>query len=480
MKPLLNEQHRNIDGLFNKYEAILDVSRTILTTGEVFKVEGLLIVCRGPMSQIRELCEIHLPGGKIALAEVVAFSEEDVKLMPLESVEGIVPGCKVYSRGLPLEIKMGPELLGRVLSATGEPLDNRLLNFFHKKLPVVNKPPDILKRKRIKEILPVGIKAIDGLLTVGKGQRLGIFSGTGVGKSTLLSMITRNASADINVVALIGERGRELLDFIERDLGEEGLKKSVIVVATADSPPMARVRCLYVATSIAEYFRDEGKDVLLMVDSITRMAMAQREIGASLREPPTMKGYPPSVFSMLPSLLERAGTSQTGSITAFYNVLIEGDDEEDPIVDALRGVVDGHIFLSRQLANQSYYPAIDVTKSLSRLMKDIVDEDHEIAGAKTKEWVAHYQSVKDLLQVGAYVRGENSVVDEAISKQPDIENFLKQGTYEVSDFLKTKEALYTIVFGANKARALLSKDSRAGGTGEHAPRTTVPAGLLHR
>jgi flagellum-specific ATP synthase len=354
--------------------------------------------------------------------------------MPLGEVRGISPGMRVINTRRKLEVSVGSEVLGRILSGDGEPLDGRGPLVTTLTYPVDRHPPSAYERKRIQEVMVTGIRAIDGLLTVGKGQRIGIFSGSGVGKSTLLGMIARNTLADINVIALIGERGREVREFIERDLGEEGLKRSVVVVVTSDEPPMLRIRGAYVATAIAEYFRDQGLDVMFMMDSITRFAMAQREVGLAVGEVPATKGYTPSVFSLLPKLLERTGTSSRGSITAFYTVLVEGDDVNEPISDTVRGILDGHIVLSRSLAQKNHYPAIDVLASVSRLMVDVASEEHRLLAAKVKELLATYREAEDLIRIGAYVRGSDPRIDEALLRISAIESFLKQGIFEKVSF----------------------------------------------
>lgn len=444
------DQDEKSGGLFDKYQLAIEDCELIRTEGEVVKVKGLLIYSVGPIARIGELCEIVLPNGEISKCEVVGFDKNFVNLLALDNVEGIVPGSKVYAHGKPLTVSVGDGLMGRILDGLGNPIDGQTLSFSNQKKSILNKPPDVLKRNKIEHPIQTGIKAIDGLLTVGQGQRIGVFSGTGVGKSTVLSMIARETNADLNVICLVGERGREVREFIERDLGEEGLKRSIIVVATTDVPALTRVRSLYVATTIAEHFRDQGKNVMLMVDSVTRFAMAQREIGSLLGEPPTIKAYCPSVFSMLAQLLERSGNSSKGSITAFYTVLVEGDDMDDPIADAVRGVLDGHIVLSRRLATMNHYPAIDITQSISRLMPYIIEEEHYLAASKIKEWVAHYRTVEDLLNIGTYVKGENLTVDEAISKIDEINQLVKQGILESIDFESTKKSVIAMVFGSKK------------------------------
>ena len=408
--------------------------------GKVSKVVGLTIESKGPDASLGELCKIYTKDGKRILAEVVGFKDEDVVLMPLEDATGLRPGCEVVSTGRIVDVGVGEALKGRVLDGLGRPIDGKPF-IPEKRYPIVNESPHPLKRKRIKEPLPVGIRAIDGFITLGKGQRIGIFAGSGVGKSVLMGMIARNTYADINVIALIGERGREVREFIERDLGEEGLKRSVVVVSTSDQPALVRVKSLLTATAIAEYFRDQGYDVMLMVDSLTRWAMAQREVGLSIGEPPTTRGYPPSVFAGLPKILERAGNSDVGSITAIYTVLVEADDFNEPISDTVRSIVDGHVMLSRALAEANHYPAIDVLASISRLMTEVVSEDHYRAAAKLKDLMATYRSSKDLIDVGAYKKGSNPKIDMAIDMMDEINSFLRQGMYEKADYESTVERL---------------------------------------
>jgi flagellum-specific ATP synthase len=414
--------------------------------GKVSEVVGLLIKVEGLDVFIGEICEIRLNDqGKSALTEVVGFVKKTVLLMPLDEVAGIKPGCLVYPTGKPLTIKVNKELLGHTLDGLGKiidgsPIDEDKLESYS----VQQKSPDPFKRRPIKQIISTGIRAIDGLLTVGEGQRLGIFAGSGVGKSTLLGMIAKYCAADVIVIGLIGERGREVRDFIEKDLGPEGYRKAVVVCATSDKPPLVRLKGAYVATAVAEYFRDQGKKVVLMMDSVTRFAMAQREIGLSVGEPPTTKGYPPSVFANLPKLLERSGTSEKGSITAFYTVLVEGDDMNEPIADAVRGILDGHIVLSRKIGSQNHYPAIDIQNSLSRLMKSIVPEQQTKAAGELRENLAVYADAKDLLDVGAYKPGTNAVIDYAVSLHHPIDNFLCQQVEEFSPYEETQKRLISL------------------------------------
>lgn len=395
--------------------------------GKVARVAGLTVESKGPVTSVGDVCYIHIAkSGRKVKAEVVGFRDEDVLLMPFHSVQDISPGSFVETTGHPLEIKVGHELLGKILNADGQPFNGDSLPQGLRTFSVDNSPPNPLERPRIHEPIHLGVRALDSLLTVGKGQRVGIFAGSGVGKSTLLGMVARNTNADLNVIALIGERGREVRDFIERDLGEEGLKKSIVVVATSDRPALMRIKGAMVATAIAEYFREQGLDVLLMMDSVTRVAMAQREIGLAVGEPPTTKGYTPSVFAMLPKLLERSGTNANGSITAFYTVLVDGDDFEEPISDAVRGILDGHYILDRKLANKGQYPAIDVLRSVSRVMTDITTPEHRQAAERFRELLSTYTESEDLIHIGAYKKGSAPAIDEAIAYYPVIQRFLKQ------------------------------------------------------
>ncbi|MCM1272234.1 MAG: flagellar protein export ATPase FliI [Clostridium sp.] len=394
--------------------------------GKVTKVVGLTIESVGPPCKLGDLCEIRSKDGSSQVkAEVVGFRDSSVLLMPFDSVDGVGLGSTVRNTGEVLKVAVGPELLGRVLDGIGRPMDEGEI-VCKNAYPIDAMSPDPLKRKLISEILPLGVKAVDGLLTVGKGQRIGIFAGSGVGKSTLLGMFARNTKADINVIALIGERGREVGEFIERDLGEEGLARSVLVIATSDKPALIRNKAAKTATAIAEYFRDQGKDVLLMMDSLTRFSMAQREIGLASGEPPVTRGYPPSVYAELPKLLERAGNTYTGSITGLYTVLVDGDDFNEPITDTARGILDGHIVLSRKLGHKNHYPAIDVLQSISRCMSSITDKEHKTVAGKLKNVLAVYGDAEDLINIGAYKSGSNPEIDYAISKIGKVNEFLLQ------------------------------------------------------
>lgn len=431
---------------FSKYNRILENKDFIRYSGKVSQVVGLTVESIGPAVNLNELCEIfNLRDNNPVLAEVVGFKDNIVSLMPLGSLEGIGPGSPVIATGKKMYVPVGYGLLGRVLDGLGKPMDDFGQLEDGVLYPVYNEPPDPLTRKLIKTPLPIGIKAIDGLLTIGRGQRIGIFAGSGVGKSTLMGMIARNTAADINVIGLVGERGREVREFIENDLKEDGLKRSVLVVATSDQPALVRLKAAYVATSIAEYFRDQGKDVLFVMDSLTRFAMAQREIGLSIGEPPVSRGYTPSVFSVLPKLLERTGTSNKGSITAFYTVLVDGDDMNEPITDAVRGILDGHIVLSRSLANKNHYPAIDVLSSISRLMPNIISDTHKKSANEIKTILSTYKDSEDLINIGAYQKGSSKEIDLAIEKIDSINEFLTQSTEEQRDFDKIIDEISKII-----------------------------------
>lgn len=420
----------DFDELIDKVNETL----TVYSEGVVKRVIGLTIEVQGIKAFVGELCTIFNQYGKPVHSEVVGFRDDFVILMPLGDLNGIASGCRVVPSNKPLEVKCSDDMLGKILDGLGKPINGE------KELSGVgyaleNSPPDPLSRIRIKDVMPTGVRAIDGFLTVGDGQRIGIFAGSGVGKSTTLGMIAREAEADVNVIALIGgERGREVLEFIEKDLGPEGMKKSVVVCATSDKPALIRLKGALTATSIAEYFRDQGKKVILMMDSVTRFAMAQREVGLAIGEPPATKGYTPSVFAKLPMLMERAGTSDKGSITAFYTVLVDGDDFNEPIADAVRGILDGHIVLSRALAQKNHYPAIDVLHSVSRLMSSIADENHKMAASMARDLLATYEDSEDLINIGAYVKGSNPKIDKAIAYHDLLEQYLRQGITERSPF----------------------------------------------
>lgn len=431
---------------FEGYLEELKTLESVSYTGKVTQVIGLTIESQGPPVQMGEICLLYDYRRTHAIqAEVVGFRENRVLLMPLGGIQGIGPGSLVEATHKSLKVPVGNNLTGRVLDGLGNPMDNKgpLLN--PSWVSVDNSPPNPLERKRISQPLILGIKAIDGLLTCGRGQRMGIFAGSGVGKSTLLGMIARNTEADINVIALIGERGREVKEFIEKDLKEEGLKRSVLVVATSDQPALVRVKAALAATAIAEYFRDQGLDTLLMMDSVTRFAMAQREIGLAIGEPPVARGYTPSVFSVLPKLLERSGNSAQGSITGLYTVLVDGDDLNEPISDAVRGILDGHIILSRDLANRNHYPAIEVLGSVSRVMPDIINKEQLERAGKMKNLISSHRDSQDLINIGAYSPGSNSLIDEAIEKIPSINDFLQQSLDSKFDMEDTLESMERIL-----------------------------------
>jgi flagellum-specific ATP synthase len=410
-----------------KYLESLERVKLVKVNGRVSQVIGLTIQSTGPSCKIGDLCEVVSPDGKeTCLAEVVGFRENRVLLMPLGEVTAISPGSEVVATGRRLTVPVGFGLLGRVLDGLGNPIDDggklETSTFY----AAERKPPNPMARPRITEPLGVGVKAIDGLLTVGRGQRIGIFAGSGVGKSTLLGMIARNTEADVNVIALVGERGREVREFLEKDLGEAGLARSVVVVATSDQPALLRIKAALVATSIAEFFRDQGKHVMLLMDSVTRFALAQRELGLAVGEPPTTRGYTPSVFALLPKLLERAGTGEKGSITGFYTVLVDGDDMNEPIADAVRGTLDGHIILSRPLAYKGHYPAIDILASVSRVMNDIVTPEHRKLAHTVKRIAAVYTQSEDLVNIGAYHIGSNHQLDIALRHIDAVWEFCRQ------------------------------------------------------
>lgn len=426
----------------SRYRQAISRLDTVSVNGRVVQVIGVLVESQGPVCGVGEVCEIHVDRSKPpVLAEVVGFRESRTLLMPFGEVYQIRPGSEVVSTGSSLRVPVGRSLLGRVLDGLGRPLDGKGPIDAEGETSASASPPHPLARQRINRPLSLGVRAVDGLLTVGTGQRLGIFAGSGVGKSTLLGMMARNTTADVNVIALIGERGREVRDFLEKDLGEEGLARSVIVVATSDQVPVVRLRGAQVATGIAEYFRDRGLNVLLMMDSVTRVAWAQREIGLASGEPPTTRGYTPSVFALLPQLLERSGMASGGSITALYTVLVEGDDMNEPVADTVRGILDGHIVLSRNLAARNHYPAIDVLTSVSRLMSDITSKEHRRCAGMLRDVLATHKASEDLINIGAYAHGSNPKIDFALSKIDAVNGFLKQAVDEPSSFEDTAAEL---------------------------------------
>lgn len=434
-----------VQGIFDKYVTAVEQLETVVYEGTVSKAVGLLVESKGPLAGVGEMCRVIIPEKeKEVPAEVVGFKNGITLLFPYDNDSGIKSGLRVVATGKPLCAKVGDALLGRVINTLSKPIDDKGPVYYDREYPIFNTPPHVLKRRRITEVLATGIKSIDGCLTIGKGQRLGIFSGSGVGKSTLLGMIAKNTAADVNVIALIGERGREVRDFIEGDLGPEGMERSVVVVATSDQAPISRIRGAYLAMAIAEYFRDQEKDVLFMMDSITRFARAQREIGLAVGEPPATKGYTPSVFSILPKLLERSGMAPTGSITGIFTVLVEGDDINEPVSDAVRGVLDGHIVLSRDLAQKNQYPAVDVLASISRLTPYITSGKHKRAIDKLKQVLAHYYDAEDLIRIGAYVKGSDKRIDWAVEKMDDVTRFLIQGMDEGFSFEDIQNRLFAI------------------------------------
>ena len=425
-----------------KYLDIINKTKTIKEVGKITEIIGLTIESDGPKSSIGDLCYIYNDySEKPTMAEVVGFKRDKILLMPLGSPDGIRPGAFVVNTGGAMKIGVGNQLIGRVLDGLGHPIDSlgdiRFSEYRSTTADAINP----LKRKRITEPLALGIRAVDGFATVGKGQRMGIFAGSGVGKSTTLGIMAKNTSADLNVIALIGERGREVKEFIEEILGTEGMKRSIIVAATSEQPSLVKIKAASVATAIAEYFRDKGMDVLFMLDSITRIAMAQREVGLAIGEPPATRGYTPSVFAMMPKLMERAGTNEYGTITGLYTVLVEGDDFNEPISDTSRSILDGHIVLSRALAHKNHYPAVDVLQSLSRVMGDVTTKEHRNAAGILRNLMAVHAKNEDLINIGAYVSGTDPVCDKAITMMDDINKFLIQSTDEKIEYDKTVEEL---------------------------------------
>lgn len=419
---------------FDKYKQLQDKSY-VREIGRVVKMVGLTIEASGPDANLNDVCYITSEDKKVKkMAEVVGFRENRILLMPYEDMTGIGIGSMVENTGSAFRVPVGEDLLGKTLDGLGNPMEENIVLNCNKFYSAEAAPPDPLKRKIIDQALPLGVKAVDAMLTIGKGQRIGIFAGSGVGKSTLLGMFARNTKADINVIALVGERGREVREFIERDLGEEGIKRSVLVVATSDKPALIRKKAAKTATAIAEYFRDQGKDVLLMMDSLTRFSMAQREIGLASGEPPVSRGYPPSVYSEMPKLLERAGNSEHGSITGLYTVLVDADDFNEPITDTARSILDGHIVLSRKLGHRNHYPAIDILQSISRVMSSIIADDHKAAARRLKSVLATYQDAEDLINIGAYKNGSNPDIDYAISKIKTVNEFLQQNVDDKIEF----------------------------------------------
>jgi flagellum-specific ATP synthase len=427
-----------VSDLLALLEGRMAQTELIRINGRVVQVVGLVIESQGPDVQIGDLCEVRFRNRDTVLrAEVVGFKTDRVLLMPLGELSDIGPGCDVLSMGHSIGVNVSNSLLGRVLDGLGNPLDSLGPVPGADYYPLTSSPPHPLRRQMVDKPLSVGVKVIDGLLTLGQGQRVGIFAGSGVGKSVLLGMMARNTEADVNVIALVGERGREVKEFLERDLGVSGLARSVVVVATSDQPPLVRLKAAMTATAVAEYFRDQGRNVLLMMDSVTRVAMAQRDVGLAIGEPPATRGYTPSVFAMLPRLLERSGTGEKGSITAIYSVLVEGDDMNEPIADAVRGILDGHFVLSRQLASRYHYPSVDVQRSISRVMSSVVSPEQYEAAGRSRELLSIFEDAQDLINIGAYKAGSNPKVDWALQHIESVDDFLKQGMSENFKFEDT-------------------------------------------
>lgn len=430
------------------YTRSIRSAQSMSVYGRIVNVVGLTIEATGPRMRIGDVCYIGSWDHQARVpVEVVGFREGRILLMPLGAMQGVGPGNFLIPTHRLRTVRVGPELLGRVLGGLGQPIDGFPVPGWDMEMPLQTKPPAPLTRRRIVEPISTGIKAIDGCITCGKGQRVAIMSGSGVGKSKLIGMIARNTNADVNVIALIGERGREVRDFIELDLGAEGLKRSVVVAATSDEPALVRISGAFVATAIAEYFRAQGADVMLMMDSVTRFAMAQREVGLAVGEPPTTKGYPPSVYAALPRLMERAGTSDCGSITGFYSVLVEADDLNDPIGDTVRSITDGHVALSRDLASRGHYPAIDVLESVSRTMMEVSSESHRKLAIRMRQILSVYRDAEDLVNIGAYVAGSNPEIDTALRLMPKVRMFLQQGVYEKADYSVLEEHMTRVLKG---------------------------------
>jgi len=426
---------------FAKYKEVLPQMNPVLVDGRVSKAAGLIIEATAKSGTVGDVCDIFLRPGESVRSEIVGFRNNKILLMPLGETVGVAPGSRVRLNPEPLKVPVSNALLGRVINGLGNPIDGKPFIFSKHTRSVYNTPPNPLKRKLITERLETGIRAIDGLITLGKGQRVGIFAGSGVGKSVLLGMMARYTDADVNVIVMVGERGREVRDFIERDLGAEGLKKSVVIVATSDQAATVRIKSALIGTTIAEYFRDQGKNVLLLMDSLTRVSMAQREIGLAIGEPPASKGYTPSVFALMPRLLERAGNSDKGSITGLYTVLVDGDDMDEPIADAARSILDGHIVLSRKIATKGHYPAIDALESISRVKNDVMTDNQKKLSIKILDQMATYRESEDLINIGAYSKGTSQKIDDAIDNNDNVNSFLQQAIEDKSNFLQTLDKL---------------------------------------
>ena len=424
-----------------RYKDLVNRTQTLRFVGKVIEIVGLIIEADGPKCSIGDLCYIYLDNDNKLEAEVVGFKEARILLMPLGSMDGLKPGSIVINTGSSMKIRVGKELIGRVLDGLGNPIDNlgsinsqTLYSTFGKEINPLN-------RELIRTPLSLGLRSVDGFMTIGRGQRIGIFAGSGVGKSTTLALMAKNTEAELNVIAFIGERGREVKEFIESTLGEEGMKRSIVVVATSDQPSLVKIKAAFVATTIAEYFRDLGKNVLFMLDSVTRVAMAQREVGLAVGEPPATRGYTPSVFALMPKLLERLGSNANGTITGLYTVLVEGDDFNEPISDTVRSILDGHITLSRDLAHKNHYPAIDILQSVSRVMNEVVSKEHRESAGKIRTLLAAYRKNEDLINIGAYVKGSDPIVDKAILLMSEINGFLCQDINDKADFCLTIDKL---------------------------------------
>jgi FliI/YscN family ATPase len=428
-----------------RYFEVVRKTEPLPLCGRVVRTVGLIVESQGPRARVGELCFLTRPGEPSLPMEVVGFRDGHLLTVPLGGTAGIRPGDRLVARGTVATVAVGDALLGRVVDGLGRPLDGGGLIAATAEYPLQPAPINPLAREPITAPISTGVRAVDALMTCGRGQRLGVFGGSGVGKSTLLGMMARGTEADVSVIALVGERGREVRSFLEHDLGPDGLKRAVVVVSTSDSPALMRLRAAYAATSIAEYFRDQGRSVLLMMDSVTRFAMAQREVGLAAGEPPTAKGYPPSVFALLPGLLERAGNlAGRGGITGLYTVLVEGDDHSEPVADAVRAILDGHIVLSRELGARNHYPAIDVLSSISRTMPDVTRVEHRLKAGQVREWLSAIRETEDLVSVGAYVAGSNPRVDEALARRERIAAFLRQPAETPCTFAESLEALQAI------------------------------------
>ncbi|GMV87221.1 MAG: ATP synthase [Chthonomonas sp.] len=432
---------------FAQMRRTFEATRLWNVYGRVTQVVGLVIESNGPNARVGDVCLIATHGGQRIEAEVVGFRGEKVLLMPLGELSGVRAGCLVEATGDCMRVPVGTSLLGRVLDGLGQPMDGLGDLGHHETYPVLNTPPNALSRKMIEAPFATGVRAIDGLLTLGEGQRVGIFAGSGVGKSTLLGMIARYGKADVNVIALVGERGRELREFIENDLGPEGLERSIVICATSDQPALVRIKAAFTATAIAEYFRDQGASVMLMMDSVTRFAMAQREVGLAIGEPPSTKGYTPSVFALLPKLMERAGAGERGAVTALYTVLVEGDDTNEPIADAARSILDGHIVLSRKLTSRGHYPPIDCLESLSRVMPMVTDANHVGWARDLRAQMAAYADVEDLVSIGAYKEGAKPLADRAIRNWERVQTFLRQDKADPTPMPETLDRLRSLADG---------------------------------